>query len=121
MGAYPCAQKDTYPKINAQELAKKVKGLISEQGGFIFFRHCLRSAHQNGIEDPIQRKQFIKSFEDENMKLMPGTLHPPLRLTHHAPDAAIPDPDSRTKNKWDFANGALIFFVPAETRLQERL
>jgi hypothetical protein len=114
MGAMPCKGQG-YPKVDATLLAQKLKGLISERGGFIFFRHCVESAHQEGTLDPSQRQRFIQSFQDVGMQLMkPEDLNSSCLVGQYAPDPTIPDPHPIIKDKWDFDKGGMIFYMPPE-------
>jgi hypothetical protein len=113
MGARPCKADSDYEKVDPEHLAWKLKGLISEEGGFIFIRHCCESANSHGIADPGQRQHFMNCFQKKNMQLlMPNELCPPCLVTQHTPDSTIPDPAPSAADKWNAENGAMLFFSP---------
>jgi len=113
MGAKPCTVDDAYEKVDPEHLAWKLKGLISTEGGFIFFRHCCESANIHGIADQDRRQHFINSLQNNDMRLlMPKDLHPPCLVTQHAPDSTLPDPAPSTTDKWNSENGGMVFFSP---------
>jgi hypothetical protein len=116
MGAEPCSVNSCYyPKVDSKQLAQKLKRLISERGGFIFFRHCVESAHKDGVNDPLQRQRFIQSFQDVGMQLMtPEDLNSSCLVGQYAPDPTIPDPHPKKNHKWDFDKGGMIFYMPPE-------
>jgi hypothetical protein len=114
MGGKPCRANEDFEKVDPEHLAWKLKGLISEEGGFIFFRHCCYSANIDGIADQDQRQHFINSLQKMDIKLLiPNDLRPPRLVTQHAPDSTIPDPDPGDADKWNSENGAMVFFSPS--------
>lgn len=111
MGAKPCVMSGVYESIDPLPLAKKVQDLISRDGGYVFFRHCLASCKEDGVEFPEKRAAFIRTFETAGFIHLTEFPSAYCSLAHPAP-IGIPDHSNSKspEDKWLYKNGGMVFY-----------
>jgi hypothetical protein len=116
MGSVDCGGMKKYERqIVARDLAEKTSKLVSDKGGFLFFRHCIKGDGILPIKDNRKtRKKFINAFKEKGF-IFVSTASAPYRIKIDNPVIDLPDPDPRIKNKWAENNGAMIFYKPPIT------
>jgi len=117
MGSVDCGGMKKYERqIVARDLAEKISKLVSDEGGFLFFRHCINRDEIwpiKGNRNP--RKKFITAFKDKGF-IFVSSASAPYRIKIDNPVSDLPDPDARIPGKWAEKNGAIIFYKPPIVR-----